>query len=37
MLEELMWITISMVIATAILMGVLWVTIPGKKSEGEFD
>ena len=33
MLQELMWITVSMVIATAILMGVLWVTIPGKKSE----
>ena len=31
MLQELMWITVSMVIATAILMGVLWVTIPGKK------
>ena len=33
MLQELMWITVSMVIATAILMGVLWGTIPGKKSE----
>ena len=33
MLEELVWIIVSMVIATAILMGVLWVTIPGKKSE----
>ena len=33
MLQELVWIVISMSIAAAILMGVLWVTIPGKKSE----
>ena len=31
MIEELVKIIIGMSIATAILMGGLWVTIPGKK------
>jgi len=36
MIEELVKIIIGMSIATAILMGVLWVTIPGKKWWAEF-